>query len=137
MPRLNDINNDGRCQATCSPDEAKRNPRRRSRIALRSMRATTTELRPRQSADAEGAAGLTRREIRDDGLAGDRGLAFRHQRLDAWRQIDVDPRAEADHADALAGADLLAFAHEWDDAARDQAGDLHHADAAARAGNEQ
>ena len=66
------------------------------------------------------------------GLAGDRGLALGHQRPYAVRQIDVEARAEADHADALAGADGGALAHEADDAARDQPGDLHDADAAAR-----
>src|SRR6202011_3699654 len=55
----------------------------------------------------------------------------------ARRQINADARAEADHADALAGADLLAFAHERHDAARDEPRDLHHADAPARAGNDE
>ena len=50
---------------------------------------------------------------------------------DALRQVDIDARAEADHADALAGADAGALAHEADDAPRHQAGDLHHADARA------
>src|ERR1700693_575867 len=91
----------------------------------------------RQSADAERAAGIARRQIGDDGLARDRALAFRHQRPHPFRQVDVAPRTEADHADALAGADLLPFAHEGDDAPGDEAGDLHHADAPARTGNEQ
>ena len=51
----------------------------------------------------------------------------------ALRQIDVDARAEPDHADAVAGRDRLPLLHEGHDPPRDQAGDLHHADAGAAA----
>ena len=43
-------------------------------------------------------------------------------------QIDVDPAAEADQADALAGVDHVAFADEGEDPPRDQPGDLGEAD---------
>src|SRR3981189_2104942 len=46
------------------------------------------------------------------------------------------PRAEADQAEALAGPDGDAFAHEGDDPAGDQAGDLHHHDASAARGGD-
>src|SRR4029077_14630626 len=80
---------------------------------------------------------LARGKIGDDGFARKGGLAFEDERPHARRQINVDVRAEADHADALAGADLLALAHERHDAARDEPRDLHHADAPARAGNDE
>ena len=48
------------------------------------------------------------------------------------RQIDVDPRAEADEAEAIASAEMRALVREADDAARDQAGDLHDAERAGR-----
>src|SRR6202162_923033 len=41
-------------------------------------------------------------------------------------KITAEPRAEADHAEALAGAERLTLAREADDTARQQAGDLHH-----------
>src|ERR1043165_7600546 len=44
----------------------------------------------------------------DDRLAGDGALAEQHLRRGAGGQIDVDPAAEADQADALAGADPVA-----------------------------
>src|SRR5262249_7412638 len=87
--------------------------------------------------NAEAPARVVRGKIGDDGFAREGGLAFGDERPHARRQINIDARAEADHADPLAGADFLAFAHERYDAARDQAGDLHHADAPARARNDQ
>ena len=48
-------------------------------------------------------------------------------------QIDVDARAEADQAEAVARAEIRAFVDEADDAPRDQAGDLHDAERARRA----
>src|SRR5438874_7547987 len=44
------------------------------------------------------------------------------------RQEDVDAAAEADQADPLARHDHIAFAHEGDDPAGDEAGDLRKAD---------
>src|SRR5574340_1526436 len=49
------------------------------------------------------------------------------------RQIDVHSRAEADEAVALAAHQLVADAHVAQDAARDQPGNLHAGDVAARA----
>src|SRR6187401_3532430 len=46
------------------------------------------------------------------------------------RQIDVEARAEADHADALAGGERLSLFGPAHDAPRDQAGDLYYADTA-------
>src|SRR3954470_14695726 len=71
-------------------------------------------------------------QIRDHRLAGDRDLVEAGEDLCRERQGDVDPRAEADEADALAGGDRVALADEADDAPRDEAGDLHDADADAR-----
>ena len=61
-------------------------------------------------------------------FAGDRALAEQDARSGTRGQIDVDPAAEADQADALAGLDLVAFANERQDAARDEPGDLGEAD---------
>src|SRR4030081_2851952 len=54
---------------------------------------------------AEGALRIARAQGGDDGLAGEGGLPLGPQRPPAVGQIDVDARAEADHADALADAD--------------------------------
>src|SRR5215211_4644716 len=80
------------------------------------------------STHAESASGIGGAQIGEHRLAGDRGLSLGDKGLDALRQIDVDARAEPDHADPLAGADRVALAHEGNDAPRDQAGDLHDAD---------
>src|SRR4051812_5918117 len=48
---------------------------------------------------AEGPPVLAGSKIGQDGLAGDRGLALGNQRLGAFRQIDVETRAEADQAE--------------------------------------
>ena len=66
--------------------------------------------------------------IAEHGLAGNRPLAEQYLRAGAGGKIDVDPAAEADQADPLAGGDLVAFLDERHDAARDQAGDLGEAD---------
>src|SRR5262249_59178206 len=95
-----------------------------------SMRAT-------KLGNAERTAGIACRKVGDDGFPRDRDLAFRDQRPHACRQIDVNARAETDHADALARTDVLALAHERHDAPRDEAPDLHHADAPARAGDDE
>src|SRR5579871_1902143 len=50
-------------------------------------------------------SGVGTAQVGDDGLAGGRGLSFRGERTHAFRQIDVDPRADPDHADALDDAD--------------------------------
>src|SRR5262245_17601058 len=61
-------------------------------------------------------------------LAADGALADRDQGALPGRHIQVDPRSEADQAEPLADADAVALVDEGDDAARDQAGDLHHGD---------
>src|SRR5262245_19427245 len=68
---------------------------------------------------AVGAARVVAGKVGQNGLARDRGLAFRDQSLGAERQIDVEPGAEADQAETLAGADRLAFPNEADDALGD------------------
>src|SRR5438105_13265561 len=64
----------------------------------------------------------------EDRLSGDRALPKQHARSDPSRQEDVDAAAEADQADPLARHDHIAFAHEGDDPAGDEAGDLRKAD---------
>src|SRR5689334_21202262 len=80
----------------------------------------------------EGQPGIGEPEIGQNGLAGNRGLSLRHQRRGALGQVDIDTRAETDQAEAFAGSEALPLADERDDAARDQARDLNHADAAMR-----
>src|SRR6516165_2550370 len=75
------------------------------------------------------AAGVAAVEVGDDGFAGDRDLALGDEGPPAVREIDVHPGAEPDHADPLAGSDGGVLPHERHDASRDQAGDLHDADA--------
>ena len=60
-------------------------------------------------------------DFADDRLAGDRALAEQDPRRGSCGQIDVDPAAEADQADALAGLDHVAFLDEGHDPPRDQA----------------
>src|SRR5258708_5656684 len=56
---------------------------------------------------AEGAPVLAGCEIGQNGLAGDRGLALGNQRFSAFGQINVEPRAKPDQAEAFAGTDRL------------------------------
>src|SRR5215472_5901289 len=81
--------------------------------------------KPETAADVEGA------QVGEHGLAGGRALPLGDERPHAVGEIDVEARAEADHAEALARSDRRALAHLADDASRDQAGDLHHRDAGA------
>ena len=71
-------------------------------------------------------------EIRQHGLAGDGARADGDHRLRICRHIDIDARAETDEAEALANRKLLALAHEADDAARHEPGDLHDAETSLR-----
>src|SRR5579862_2615885 len=71
---------------------------------------------------------LGRQPVGDDGLAGDHALAEGDQRHIGRRTIDVDPRAEANEADALAGGQTLALVERADDAPRHQTGDQHAGD---------
>src|SRR5262249_51903434 len=86
---------------------------------------------------AVGASRVAGAEIGNDGLARDRRLALGNERPDTFGQVAVDARAKADEADPLTGADDIALAYERHDAARDEAGDLHHADTRAAAGDDQ
>src|SRR6185312_10582487 len=79
---------------------------------------------------AEGTLRIAGAQIGDNGLTGDGGLSLGHQRPYPVGQIDVKTRAKADHADALADAHSGARAHEAENPACDQSGDLHHADPA-------
>ena len=72
-------------------------------------------------------------EAGDDRFAGDRGLALGDEDVGGDRQIDVEARAEADQADALAGGERVALLDEADDAPRHQTGDLDDADRPVRA----
>src|SRR5690606_35652800 len=67
-------------------------------------------------------------DLREDRLAGDRALAEQHLRRSAGGQIDVDPAAEADQADALAGGDAVPRLDPGHDPPRDQPGDLGEGD---------
>src|SRR5262249_2156291 len=80
---------------------------------------------------------LVRGEIGDDGLAGNRSLSLGNERPRASGQVDIHPRAEANHADALASCDRCTLAYETNNSPRHQTRDLHHADAAPVAGDEE
>src|SRR4051794_18438752 len=77
-------------------------------------------------------AAVAQPEIGQNRLPGHRGLALGNQRFGAFGQVYVEPRAEADQPEPLAGADHLPFAHKRDNSTRHQARDLNHADAAVR-----
>src|ERR1700730_4599087 len=85
----------------------------------------------------KGALRVAGGKVGNDRFTRDRGLSLGDERPYALGQVDVHARAEADHADALAGADARALAHETDDSARDQPRDLHHADARLVAGDDE
>src|SRR3569623_2213431 len=78
------------------------------------------------------AAAIAELEIGQHGCSGDGGLSDRHQRRGAIGEEDIEPRAEADQAEALSRRQALAFAHERDDAARDKPCDLDDAAAPGR-----
>src|SRR5262245_43783559 len=92
--------------------------------------------RTRCLADPEGELPGRCAQVRDHGLARDRSLPFGPERPRPFGHIDSDPRAEPDHADALAGAHARAFAGEGDDPPGDQACNLHDDDAR-RAGSDE
>src|SRR5271167_3648733 len=98
------------------------------------MRQATRKLHPptlttRWLIAAVGPPGIAEPEIGQNGLAGDGGLAFRHQRARSLRQINVETRAETDQPETLACADRLSFLDERHDTPRHEAGDLGHPDA--------
>src|ERR1700728_809223 len=67
------------------------------------------------------------RRLRGHRLSRDRSRIETDHDLRARRQVDVDARAEADEADALAGGEQRALMGEAHDPPGDQAGDLDHA----------
>src|ERR1700736_3092021 len=77
---------------------------------------------------------LLRPLVGDDRLAADGALPDDDHGDPTLRQVDIGPAAEADEPEALPGHDLLAAAQVADDAASDEAGDLHHGDIAAAVG---
>jgi hypothetical protein len=70
-------------------------------------------------------------KVGDHGLAADGGLADGDERRYALGEIEVDPAAEADQPEPLAGAHHPADREIAADAARHQPGDLHEGDVAA------
>src|SRR5271155_176168 len=101
------------------------------------MRQATRKLHPptlttRWLIAAVAPPGITEPEIGQNGLAGDGGLALRHQRARSLRQINVEARTETDQPEALACADRLPLLDERHDAPRHEAGDLGHPDAPIR-----
>ena len=74
------------------------------------------------------AMALMARHFRDHRLAADHRLTLHDQGTNALGQIQIRPAAEADDAEAVAGGHRIALAHRTQDAAGDQAGDLHHRD---------
>src|SRR5262244_2355551 len=88
------------------------------------------------STDPERAAAVARAQIGEHRLARNGGLPLGHDRPHAVGKIDVEARAEANHAETLTCPDRDALAHEADDALRNQARDLHHDDAGAACGRD-
>src|SRR3984885_9085717 len=106
------------------------------------MRRATRKLHPptlttRWLIAAVGPPGIAEPEIGQNGLAGDGGLAFRHQRARSLGEINVEARAETDQPEALTRADRLPFPHERHDAPCHEAGDLGHPDASIRGRDDQ
>jgi hypothetical protein len=59
-------------------------------------------------------------QIRQYRLACDCSLAFAHEHLRSFWKVDIDARAESDHANALTYCDGLGFAAKADDAPSDK-----------------
>src|SRR5690606_25000085 len=85
---------------------------------------------PHTLAAAADGRTLDRAEFGNDGLATISHLADGNTRLRRRRQQDIETGAEADEPEAFAGIQWLGGLHPADDAARDEAGDLHDADLA-------
>src|SRR5215468_4931899 len=71
-------------------------------------------------------------KIGKDGFTRDRCLPNGHQRRRPHRQIDIQARAETDHAKTLPGSDGLAGPYEADNPPRDQACNLYNRDSRSR-----
>ncbi len=88
--------------------------------------------RPAGCRDAAGvAAGFRRAIARHRRLADADAIALLDQDLVRSRDVEVDPRAELDHAHELAALHAIALVEVGDHPPRDQAGELAHADAIA------
>ena len=87
---------------------------------------------PMASAPAEKPLRLVRAGHRNHRLARDATPAEPDNDAGRVRQVDVDPGAEADEAEAVAGAEPRTLLGETDDATGDEAGDLHDAEAPGR-----
>src|SRR5262249_2933203 len=92
---------------------------------------------PRWLIHPVGAAAVAKPEVRKYGFARDRRLPLGDQRLPAFRQEYVQPRAEADQAETLTGTEGLALFDERPDAPRPQPCNLDPADATSGRGDHQ
>ena len=115
-----------------------RNRRTRSRVA-RGGRGDRFGLvhrgrpsRKRISSGGIAAAAPRRPDMRDHRLAGDRSAVEADDDARVFGHVDVDARTKADQSEAIARGQMCALFDEADDAPRDQAGDLHHAEDARR-----
>src|SRR5207302_1993273 len=84
---------------------------------------TEFALRPKQPRDAPIEA-----DDAEDGLSGDSALPQQHSRSDPGGKKDVHAAAEADQPNALPRNNDIAFTHEGNDPASDEAGDLREPD---------
>src|SRR5215472_16509575 len=90
-----------------------------------------------RSARPIGLSVIVAARIGNHRLAGNGHLASRYQRSDVVGQVDIDARSKANHTDPLPDANVLALMRKGHDAARDEAGDLHHGDAPGRPGDDE
>src|SRR5262245_3982520 len=98
--------------------------------------AKVSNFPPSGSASAHLSGRLLRNEVREHGLATDHGLAGCDQGISAWRQVDVDPAAEPDQSNPLAGGQRVTLRDKAHDPAGEQAGDLDHGDVDAGRGSD-
>ena len=114
-------------------------PRRRMRFFCSARWVSKSAMRRNGSTNACGAAGDGARgprrqpaELGEDRLGREHDVADRDLRRRAsGGEIDVDARAEADEAVALAARERVAGLHVAEDPPRDQSGDLHAGDVVA------
>src|SRR5690349_16598145 len=90
--------------------------------------ATTCGNVVKQSISGEVPVVWCRTQVGKHRLPCDRPLPRCDKKSAPGRKIDVHPRTETYHAQALPGLYALAFGGEGDDAPRDEARDLHHCD---------
>ena len=75
-------------------------------------------------------------QIRQYRLACDCSLAFAREHLRSFWKVDIDARAESDHANALTYCDRLGFAAKADDSPGDKPCDLDDGQALPGVGDE-